>query len=87
MKTIAFDIKESVFDNDIEAIMYVTKDIYSERYIIAIPVITFACDIQIENPDKDYEWLLKSNIGIGDPVRKERLGQLIKEAISDFDQL
>ena len=45
LETIAFDIKESVFDNDTEATMYVTKDIYSDRYIISIPVITFACDI------------------------------------------
>jgi hypothetical protein len=83
MKTIAFDIKDSVFDNDTEAIMYITKDIYSDRYIIAIPVITFAWDIRMERPD--YEWLLKSNIGIGDPGRKEKLVQVIKAAISEFE--
>ncbi|MFC3882426.1 hypothetical protein ACFOU2_02355 [Bacillus songklensis] len=72
MKTMAFDIKDLVvFDNDTEAIMYVTKDIYSDSYIIAIPVITFAWVIRTEHPEQDYDWLLKSNIGIGDLVRKE----------------
>ncbi len=39
----------------------------------------------MERPEKDYEWLLKSYIGIGDPVRKEKLVQAIKAAISEFE--
>lgn len=85
LKTIAIDIKHSVFKNDTEAIMYVTKDIYSDRFIIAIPVITFSWDIETGHEERDYNWLLRSNIGIGDPVRKENLVQAIKEAIAEFE--
>jgi len=85
MKTIAIDIKHSVFENDTEAIMYVTKDIYSDRFIIAIPVITFSWDIEIGHEERDYNWLLRSNIGIGDPVRKEKLVEAIKAAIAEFE--
>ncbi|MFD2446702.1 hypothetical protein ACFSO7_22440 [Bacillus sp. CGMCC 1.16607] len=83
LKTIVFDVKDSVFNNDTEAIMYVTKDIYADRYIVAIPVITFSWDINFENSEKDYEWLLRSNI-FGDPVRKDKLVKAIKEAIAAF---
>lgn len=48
MKTTTFDIKDSVFDKDTEAIMYVTKDIYTDWYITVIPVITFTCDLKIQ---------------------------------------
>lgn len=85
LKTIAFDIKDSVFDVDSEAIMFVTKDIYSASFIIAIPVITLSLEIRQEHAEKDYEWLLKSNIGIGDPVRKEKLAVAIKAAITEFE--
>lgn len=83
LKTIAIDIKHSVFKNDTEAIMYVTKDIYSDRFIIAIPVITFSWDIEIGHEERDYNWLLRSNIG--DPVQKEKLVQAIKKAIAEFE--
>lgn len=84
MRTIAFDIKHSVFDNDTEAIMYVTKDIYSESYIIAIPAITFSWDIYEGHEERDYEWLLRSNV-FGDPIKKEKLVKVIKKAIVEFD--
>lgn len=83
LETIAFDIRHSVFDNETEAIMYVTKDIHSDRFIIAIPVITFAMDISMEQPERDYEWLLKAN-GIAHTERKEKLIAAIKSAIEEF---
>lgn len=85
LKTISIDITHSIFENDTEAIMYVTKDIYSDKFIIAIPVITFSWDIETGHEERDYNWLLRSNIGIGDPVRKENLVQAIKEAIAEFE--
>jgi hypothetical protein len=57
------------------------------RYKFAVPLITFSFGILIDDPEKDHKWLLTSNIGIWDPVRKERLRQMIKVAISDFEQL
>ncbi|OJH16002.1 hypothetical protein BLX88_25925 [Bacillus obstructivus] len=83
LKTVAFDIKNSVFDNSTEALMYVTKDIYAERFIVAIPVITFSWDISMEESEKDYEWLLKVNVG--DMDMKERLVKAIKKAILEFE--
>lgn len=80
LKSIAVDITRSVFDNDTAAMMYVIKDIYSESFVISIPVITFSCDICSE---KDYEWLRRS-VPIGDPGRKERLVEAIKAAIAGF---
>jgi uncharacterized membrane protein len=86
LKTIAVDIKHSVFENKTEAIMYITKDIYSDSFIIAIPVITFSWDIREESQEKDYEYLLNSNvIPLGDPVQKERLVTAIKEGIEKFE--
>jgi hypothetical protein len=86
LKTIAIDIKHSVFENDTEAVMYITKDIYSDSFIIAIPVITFSWDIREESQEKDYEYLLNSNvIPLGDSVQKERLVHAIKEGIAEFE--
>ena len=41
LQTIVIDIKHSVFENKTVAIIYVTKVIYSESFIVSIPVITF----------------------------------------------
>lgn len=83
LKTIAFDIKDSVFDNDTEAIMYVTKDIYSDSFIVSIPVITFSCDVREGHVEKDFDWI-KKHVPIGDLVRKEKLVEAIKDAITEF---
>jgi hypothetical protein len=83
MKTIAIDIKHSVFENDTEAIMYVTKDNYEweDSYIIAIPVITFSWEIRNE---RDYDDLLNSHV-FGVSNKKERLVEVIKKAITEFE--
>ncbi len=67
MKTIAIDIKHSVFDNETEAIMYVTKDIYSDSFIVAIPVIMFSWEVAGE---RDLDYLLQFNL-FGDRDKKE----------------
>lgn len=83
LRTITIDITHTVFENDTVAIMYVTKDIYSDSFIIAIPVITFSFDIYEENFERDYDWLKKS-VPIGDPVRKDKLVEVIKKVIAEF---
>lgn len=83
MQTIAFDI--SVFLNDTEAIMYITKDIYSDRFIISIPVITLSFDVRMNNPKNDYEWFLHSNGVAMNRDEKKRLIEAIKEAITEFE--
>jgi hypothetical protein len=69
MKTIAIDIKHSVFNNDTEAIMYVIKDDYEweDSYIIAIPVITFSWEIKDQ---RDYDDLVNSHV-FGDSTKRE----------------
>jgi hypothetical protein len=84
LKTIAIDIKHSVFENQTEAILYITKDIYSDSFIISIPVITFSSDITKGHEKRDYEWLKKS-IPLGDYVQKERLVAEIKKGIAEFN--
>lgn len=80
IKTIAIDTTHSVFDNDTVAIMYISKDIYSDSYIVAIPVITFSWEIR--NYD-DYYDLLKANV-FGDKDKRERLISAIKDGIAEF---
>jgi hypothetical protein len=86
MKTIAIDIKHSVFNDETEATLYITKDIYSDSFIVSVPVITFSYQIREDRAGRDYNELLKSNrIPLGDPVQKERLVEVIKEAIAEFE--
>jgi hypothetical protein len=85
LKTIAIDISEAVFENDTEAILYITKDIYSDSFIVAVPVITFSYQIWTDRAEKDYDELLNSNaIPLGDHVQRERLVEVIKEGIANF---
>lgn len=81
LKTIAIDIKLSVFENETEAIMYITKDIHSDSFIIAVPVITFSYEIRDQ---KDYDHLLRFNV-FGDIDKKERLVEAIREGIAEFE--
>ncbi|MCM3364300.1 hypothetical protein ACFSVM_24495 [Paenibacillus shunpengii] len=82
MKTIAIDIKHSVFENDTEAIMYITKDIYSDSYIVAVPVITFSWEVADE---RDLDYLLWFNL-FGERDKRERLATAIKKGITEFEQ-
>lgn len=84
LRTIAFDIRHSVFENKTEAIMYITNDIHSDSFIIAIPVISFSVDIVDGQEKQDYDWI-KSHAPIGDPVQKEKLIDEIKKAIIEFE--
>lgn len=81
LKTVVFDIKHSVFDNETEALMYVTKDIHDDCYIIAIPVVSFSWEVKT---DKDLEHLEKFGVaGVRD--RREQIVKAIKQAIKEFE--
>lgn len=83
LKTTWVDVTKTVFDNETEAIMYVTRDYHNDSYIISIPVITFSWMIYDEY--KDYDNLLKFNL-FGILERRQRLVAEIKNAISEFEK-
>lgn len=62
LRTLAIDIRESVFKNESEGILYITKDIYNDSYIISVPVITFAWEISENRLARDCDDLLKFNM-------------------------
>jgi len=80
LKTIAIDIKHKVFDNETEAIMYITKDIYSDTFIVSVPVYTFSFDIHQGDEDRDYKEIYKK-FPIDNSDQKERLVNTIKEGV------
>ena len=84
LKTIAIDIRESVFENDTEGILYVTKDIYSDSYIISVPVWSFSAIVSYESEtgaENDYKWIQEHLLSFH---HRENLVQAIKEAIEEF---
>lgn len=72
MKAIARDIKESVFNNETEAMLYMIKDIYEADtcYIFSVPAYTFSISIK-ENEDIE-EALKWERHFLSDPDRKKR---------------
>ena len=84
LRTITIDITHSVFDNDITGTMYLTKDIYSDSFIISIPVITFSFNLREGYKEIDYD-RMKRRLPLKDPVIKiDKLIQAIKEGIEEF---
>lgn len=84
LRTVAIDIRESVFENDMEGILYITKDIYSDSYIISVPAWSFSAILSYESASRtenDYKWIQEHF-----PVfhQRENLVQAIKEAIEKF---
>lgn len=84
LTTKAIDIKHSVFENDNEGMMYITKDIHSDSYIISVPVWSFSAIVNYESASRtenDYKWIEEHF-----PVfhQRENLVQAIKEAIAEF---
>jgi hypothetical protein len=82
MKTIAIDISESVFDNETEAIMYVTKDDEVEplQYIFAIPAISFSWSAKDES---ELQTFFPVNV-LGEKDREKALLNEMKKAIRTF---
>lgn len=86
LKAVAVDIKESVFDNETEAIMYAVRDIYSfdTEIIFSIPVCTFSVAIKEEFYEKDLEQVFKWE-NLFQPDRKEKLKNEMKKIIENWD--
>lgn len=74
MKTIAIDISQTVFNNDTEAMLYITEDNQTEPniYVFAIPVITFSWAAENEQElGSLFPWGLFKD--------KEKEGKLLRE--------
>lgn len=82
MKSIAIDISRSVFNNDTEAIMYVTEDneVEPNVYIFAIPVISFSWSAKSED---ELERFYPYNV-FGDKRREQLLLNAMKRALHLF---
>jgi len=80
----SFDIKDSVFENETEAILYVTKDKEEQNdfYIFSLPIYCFSYSIYNDN---DFNWHLDRNIPFGDPVRKNKFVKIMKKIIEEWD--
>lgn len=83
LKTIAIDIRESVFENDTEGILYITKDIYSDAFIVSVPVYTFSSDVRETHAEDDYKWIY-NHFPISNTDHKKKLIQAIKEGIAEL---
>lgn len=57
LKTIAADIQHSVFENDTAGVLYVTRDIYSDSFIVSVPVYSFSAYVWEDNFERDYKWI------------------------------
>ena len=84
LKTVAIDITESVFENDWSAILYITKDIYSDSYIIAIPVVSFSYQVWFSGMERDLNDLLRY-ASFGHQGQRERLVTVLKEGIAAIE--
>ena len=80
LNTVAIDITESVFENESAAMLYITKDIYSDSYIIAIPVESFSYQVWFSDIERDLNDLLRY-ASFGHRGQRERLIAAIKEGI------
>jgi hypothetical protein len=86
LKTIAIDIRESVFENDSEGILYIAKDIYSDSYIISLPSCSFSATVSYESEshaERDYKWILDHFPDIEGDYR-DNLIKAIREGIEGF---
>lgn len=72
MITTAVDLTKTLFENDFEAILYITYDIYGSRYIISLPVLAYSGVVWTAK-DIDY-WLEGLNIS---DERKQGLKDVI----------
>ncbi|HZH58262.1 MAG TPA: hypothetical protein VEY70_01505 [Metabacillus sp.] len=82
MRTIAIDISKTVFGNETEAVMYVTKDdeVEPSQYIFAVPVITFSWSAKDE---KELDSFFPVHV-FGDKEKEKRLLKEMKKAILAF---
>lgn len=73
------NIRESVFDNETEAMLYVFKDTEGEgSFIFSLPIYTFSWEVESE---RDLEHLLNFNFLTKE--RREKLIEVMKEMIEE----
>lgn len=84
MKAKAIDIRESVFENETEAMLYVIKDVYAAdtTYIFAIPLYTFSVDVKNE---KELDDFMKRDNLFRNIERREKLIEVMKQTMREFD--
>ena len=73
-----------VINNKIKKKRSVTKDIYSDSYIVAIPYDSFSYQVWGSGIERDLRDLLHSTI-FGHVSKTERLVNAIREGIQHFD--
>lgn len=88
LKALAIDIRESVFENETDAMMYVVRDVYSAdtEFIFSIPVYTFSISIKEKNYEKDIEQMFKYE-NLFQPDRKKKLKSEMKRIIENWYDL
>ncbi len=84
LKTSSIDISQSVFGNVTEATMYLIKDIYSDSFIVSIPVITFSFNLREGYEERDYDRMERRLPLKGTSIKIDRLIQEIKKGIKEF---
>ncbi|MEZ7173758.1 hypothetical protein [Sporosarcina sp. OR05] len=85
LQGIVVDIQHSVFENQLEALMYVVKDVYAAdtKFIFSIPAFTFSIAIEEEN----YNWHLEEQFrleSLFQPERKEKLKEEMRRIIKHW---
>ncbi|SFE34120.1 hypothetical protein SAMN05216238_11334 [Lentibacillus persicus] len=80
LKTITIDVSDSVFESEMPASMYITKEELNDtdEYIVSIPSVNFSC--YISGVD-DYKALLELNI-FAFPHYRENLVKVIRSNIN-----
>ncbi|MDD9309755.1 hypothetical protein PUS82_00215 [Cytobacillus firmus] len=84
MKTIAVNIRESVFNNNTDAMLYATKDenIEPALFIFSVPILTFSWSAHDET---DLESFYPTNV-FGDKEREQKLLNEMKRAMNTLSE-
>lgn len=82
MEVKAIDIRHTVFDNETDAILYVVKDKEEPEdiFIFSLPVYTFSVAVKTVKELEDF-W--KGYNIFGDPVKREKLFNVMKQVIEE----
>lgn len=83
LRTVALDIQHTVFNNDTVGILYLTKDIHDDSYIISLPIFSFSARIRETHVETDCEWIYENIPSMGKKYR-EKLIEVIKQTIENF---
>ena len=87
VKGFAIDLKQSVFENETEAIMYVLKDVLGAEteFVFSIPVFHFTVSIKESNFKREIKQCLEQESMFKD-TQKERLEQEMVRIIENWDE-